>query len=106
MNDVRHPPRGTFLGVYDIETTGDLRQPAEFIGGEEGAGSWSGDGPPTERYARSVAWVHTVQETGPGKGSAAIAFPTANLPERGSLFPAISLHLTAGPLFRRPFSEV
>ena len=106
MNEARHPPRGTFLGVYDIETTGDLRQTAEFIAREESAGSWSGDGPPTERYARSVAWVHTVQETGPGRGSAAIAFPTANLPERGSLFPAIWLYLTAGPLFERPFAEV
>src|SRR3970282_1063993 len=80
MNEGRHPPRGTFLGVYDIETTGDLRQTAEFIAREESAGSWSGGGPPTERYARSVAWVHTVQGTGPGRGSAATAVPTANLP--------------------------
>lgn len=102
----RHPPAGTFLGVYYIETTGDLRRTAEFIALEESAGAWSGPGPPTERYARSVAFVHDVRETEPGKGYAAVAFPTANLPDRGSSFPAIWLYLTAGPLFERPFADL
>lgn len=101
-----HPPQGTVLGVYYIETTGDLAQTAEFIAREESAGSWVGKGSPTESYARAVARVHAVQENAPGRGHAAIAFPTVNLPDRGSLFPAIWLHLTAGPLFERPFADV
>jgi len=100
------PPRGTFLGVYYIETTRDLTQTAEFIALEESAGSWSGGGSPTDLYARAVASVHDVVEIGPGRGYAAVAFPASNLPDRGSLFPAVWLYLTAGPLFERPFAEV
>ncbi len=100
------PPRGAFLGVYYIETRGDLRRTAEFIALEESAGSWSGGGRPTELYARSVASLVDLREIEPGRGYAAIAFPTANLPARGSPFPAIWLYLTAGPLFERPFAEV
>ncbi len=99
------PPRDTFLGTYYIESTGDLRRTAEFIAREESAGSWSGEGGPTALYARSLAFVHDVHEIAPGRGYAAIAFPTGNLPDRGSLFPAIWLYLTAGPLFERPFAE-
>lgn len=99
------PPSNTFLGVYYIETANDLRRTAEFIALEESAGSWSGEGAPTALYARSVASVHDVHEIAPGKGYAAIAFPTANLPGRGSPFTAIWLYLTAGPLFERPFAD-
>lgn len=100
------PPRSTFLGVYYVETTNDLARTADFIALEESAGSWSGEGSPTELYARSVARVHDVLHIAPGKGYAAVAFPTSNLPERGPLFPAIWLYLTAGPLFERPFANV
>lgn len=100
------PLRNAFLGVYYIETTNDLHRTAEFIALEESAGSWSGEGSPTELYARSVASVHDVHEIGPGRGYAAVAFPTANLPGRGSLFTAIWLYLTAGPLFERPFADI
>lgn len=100
------PLSNAFLGVYYIETTNDLRRTAEFIALEESAGSWSGEGSPTELYARSVASVHDVCELAPGKGYAAVAFPTANLPDRGSLFTAIWLYLTAGPLFERPFADI
>lgn len=100
------PPAGTFLGVYYIATAGSLERTAEFIALEESAGAWSGEGAPTALYARSVARVHDVRQVGPGTGYAAIAFPTANLPDRGSPFPAIWLYLTAGPLFERPFAEV
>ena len=99
------PPGNAFLGVYYIETTNDLQRTAEFIAREESAGSWSGEGSPTELYARSVASVHDVHAIVPGRGYAAIAFPTANLPSRGSLFTAIWLYLTAGPLFERPFAD-
>ncbi len=100
------PPSNAFLGVYYIETTNDLPRIAEFIALEESAGSWSGEGVPTELYARSVAFVHDVYEIAPGKGYAAIAFPTSNLPSKGSLFPALWLYLTAGPLFERPFADL
>lgn len=100
------PPRGTWLGVYYIETPDDLRRTAEFIAREESAGGWSGTGSPTARYARSVASVHDVQEIEPGVGYAAVAFPSENLPDRGSLFPPLWLYLTAGPLFERPFAAV
>lgn len=98
--------RDVLLGVYYIETATDLHGTAEFIALEESAGSWSGGGAPTDLYARSVAAVHDVREIVPGKGYAAIAFPTANLPSRGSLFAAIWLYLTAGPLFERPFADI
>jgi ribulose 1,5-bisphosphate carboxylase large subunit-like protein len=100
------PPRGTFLGIYDIETRTGLQRTAEFIALEESAGGWSGGGAATERYQRSLASVLAVHEIAPDRGYAAIAFPTANLPERGSVFPAIWLYLTAGPLFERPFADV
>ena len=100
------PPSGSFLGVYYIETPNDLARTAEFIAREESAGSWSGEGSPPELYARSVASVHDVLEIAPGQGFAAVAFPTSNLPDRGSLFTAIWLYLTAGPLFERPFADV
>lgn len=100
------PPAGTFLGVYYLETTGSLERTAEFIALEESAGSWSGEGAPTALYARSVARVHDLRRVASGRGYAAIAFPTANLPDRGSPFPAIWLYLTAGPLFERPFADV
>lgn len=100
------PASDAFLGVYYIKTTGDLRQTAEFIALEESAGSWSGEGAPTDLYARCVASVFDVHQIAPGRGYAAITFPTANLPTRGSLFPAIWLYLTAGPLFERPFADI
>jgi len=100
------PPSGAFLGVYYIETTDSLERVAEFIALEESAGAWCGGGTPTDLYAGSVARVHDVRQVAAGKGYAAIAFPTANLPERGSPFPAIWLYLTAGPLFERPFADV
>jgi ribulose 1,5-bisphosphate carboxylase large subunit-like protein len=53
-----------------------------------------------------VARVHDVRELRPGVGHAAIAFSTANLPERGSPFAAVWLYLSAGPLFERPFADV
>lgn len=99
-------PPDAFLGVYYIETRGDLRQTAEFIALEESAGSWSGGGTPTAQYGRSLGRVHDTWEISAGRGYAAIAYPTANLPERGSPFPAIWLYLLAGPLFERPFAEV
>jgi ribulose 1,5-bisphosphate carboxylase large subunit-like protein len=102
----RHPPRDAFLGVYYIETSNEVPRIAEFIALEESAGSWSGEGSSTELYARSVAVVHDVHIMAPGKGYAAIAFPTANLPGKGSLFPALWLYLTAGPLFERPFADI
>ena len=100
------PPPDAFLGVYYIETSNELPRIAEFIALEESAGSWSGEGSPTELYARSVAVVHDVHIMAPGEGYAAIAFPTANLPGKGSLFPALWLYLTAGPLFERPFADI
>jgi len=100
------PLRAALIGVYYIETGGDLRQTAEFIAREESAGGWSGSGPPTPLYERSVASVHDVVEIAPGRGYAAIAFPTANLPAQGSPFAALWLYLTAGPLFERPFADV
>lgn len=101
------PPLGdALMGVYYIETGGELKQTADFIAREESAGGWSGSGPPTPLYERSVASVHDVVETAPGRGYAAIAFPTANLPARGSRFAAMWLYLTAGPLFERPFADV
>src|SRR3989441_6621811 len=99
-------PPDAFLGVYYIETRENLHQTAEFIALEESAGAWSGGGEPTGRYRRSVARVLHVRELRPGAGYAAIAFPTANLPERGSPFAAVWLYLTAGPLFERPFADV
>ncbi len=100
------PLTDTLLGVYYIETAGDLRGTAEFIAREESAGGWSGPGTPTPLYTRSVASVYDVVELVPGRGYAAIAFPTANLPAQGSTFAAIWLYLTAGPLFERPFAAV
>ena len=99
-------PPDAFLGVYYIETRENLHQTAEFIALEESAGAWSGGGEPTGRYRRSVARVVDIRELRPGAGYAAIAFPTANLPERGSPFPAVWLYLSAGPLFERPFADV
>ena len=99
-------PPDAFLGVYYIETRENLHQTAEFIALEESAGAWSGGGEATGRYRRSVARVVDVRELRPGAGYAAIAFPTANLPERGSPFPAVWLYLSAGPLFERPFADV
>jgi len=100
------PLNAALLGVYYIETGDDLRRTAEFIAREESAGGWSGSGPPTPLYTRSVASVHDVVELAPGRGYAAIAFPTANLPAQGSPFAALWLYLTAGPLFERPFAEI
>lgn len=100
------PLPDAFLGVYYIEARDNLLKTAEFIALEESAGSWSGGGAPTALYGRSVARVHDVREIHPGAGYAAIAFPSANLPEHGSPFPAIWLYLSAGPLFERPFADV
>ncbi len=100
------PPRGTFLGVYYLQTSGGLQRTADFIALEESAGAWSGGGTATELYRRSLASVLDVHETAPDRGYAAIAFSTANLPVRGSPFPAIWLYLTAGPLFERPFADI
>jgi ribulose 1,5-bisphosphate carboxylase large subunit-like protein len=100
------PLSAALIGVYYIETGGKVQQTADFIALEESAGGWVGAGPPTPLYARSVASVHDVVEIAPGRGYAAIAFPTANLPARGSPFAALWLYLTAGPLFERPFADV
>jgi len=100
------PLPDAFLGVYYIETSGNLHKTAQFIALEESAGAWSGGGAPTALYRRSVARVHDVREIRPGAGYAAIAFPSANLPDRGSAFAAIWLYLSAGPLFERPFADV
>lgn len=106
--DVPHwnPPSDAFLGIYYLETRDHLHKTAEFIALEESAGSWSGGGTATGLYARMLGRVHDVREIAPGRGFAAIAYPTANLPERGSPFAAIWLYLLAGPLFERPFAEV
>jgi len=99
-------PAGTFVGVYYIRTRDSLRRTAEFIASEESAGPWAGGPSPTDLYRRSLASVLEFHELAPGEGYAAIAFPSHNLPDRGSPFAAIWLYLTAGPLFERPFAEI
>ena len=98
-------PDGHFLAQYYLETKGDMRAAADKIASEETTGDWVGGGEPTDLFKRSRGEVHRLDDIGPGKALATIAYPLINMPIDPYFVPSFWLFMTGGPLFERMFVD-
>jgi len=98
-------PDGYFLAQYYLETKGDMRAAAEKIASEETTGNWVGQGEPTDLFKRSRGQLYRLDDLGPGRAMAIIAYPLINMPIDPYFVPSFWLFMTGGPLFERMFVD-
>ena len=87
---------GCLVAQFYIETDGDLVETAKETVRHETCGKWDGPGAPTELFARSAGYLLDYEQTGPGAGTVAFAYPLFNLDMENSAFSHIWVSMVSG----------
>ncbi len=87
---------GCLVTQLFIETDGDLVETAKETVRHETCGKWDGPGQPTDLFLKSAGYLLDYEQTGPGKGMVAFAYPLFNLDMENSAFSHIWTSMVSG----------
>ena len=87
---------GCLVAQFYIETEGSLPRVAEETVRHETIGKWDRGGTPTDLFRKSGGYLLDYEETSPGKGKAAFAYPLHNLDMEHSAFAHVWVSMVTG----------